>query len=89
MWIIFRLNPEVFHEQGAHMKRLMVGFVFAVTLGAMTLGVGEARATHVGTLVLVDGSDTTSDVGGCGNPLNPCNTIQAGINHANPGDTVS
>ena len=65
----------------------LAAVVFAV--GFIVLGGEQAGATHVGTIVLVDGSDTTSDAGGCGNPLNPCNTIQAGINHATSGtDTV-
>ncbi len=39
--------------------------------------------------ILVDAADTTSDSGGCGDTANPCNTIQAGIDNASAGDTVS
>ena len=39
--------------------------------------------------VLVDASDVGSDVGGCGNASNPCNTVQAGVDNASARDTVS
>jgi nitrous oxidase accessory protein NosD len=42
-----------------------------------------------GATVLVDNLDGSSDAGGCGTAENPCNTIQAGIDGATAGDTVS
>jgi len=48
-----------------------------------------AYAGHTpGTTVIVDVADATSDAGGCGDAPNPCNSIQAGNDHANPGDTL-
>lgn len=59
-----------------------------VALGMFLLSTGTTFASHGGTVVLVDDSDTTSDAGGCGNAANPCNTIQTGVNHASAGQTV-
>jgi hypothetical protein len=59
----------------------LAGMVALLALG----GVHLAGAAGV---VFVNGADTTSDAGGCGTVANPCNTIQAGINNANSGDTV-
>ena len=70
------------------MRGLMVSAALAA-VGVMAFGVGQVGASHIGPFVLVDASDTTSDAGGCGDPANPCDTIQAGIDHANVGDTVS
>ena len=70
------------------MRRTSVLFALAMVAGLVGFAGGPASATHPGTTVLVDGTDATSDVGGCGDVANPCNTIQAGIDHANAGDTV-
>ncbi len=61
---------------------LVVGLLALVPLG------GVALATHPGTVVLVDSTDGTSDVGGCGDVANPCDTIQNAIAHANAGDEI-
>jgi hypothetical protein len=88
------LDPRECERDGGHRpgatRKLTVLAALVVTLGLMLVGgPGQAGASHVGPIVLVDGADTTPDTGGqCGDPANPCNTIQAGINHANPGDTV-
>jgi nitrous oxidase accessory protein NosD len=58
---------------------------------ASVVAIAFAIATPVSAApkrVIVDGSDTTSDVRGCGSYANPCNTIQAGIDRASSGDTV-
>jgi parallel beta-helix repeat protein len=51
-------------------------------------GLGVAQATHAGSTVLVDATDTTSDVGGCGDVANPCDNVQSGVAHANSGDLI-
>ncbi len=38
--------------------------------------------------IFVDAADGTGDGGGCGTVVNPCNTIQNGVNNAAGGDTV-
>ena len=80
MWFGFsRQRPAASH----------VLLAVAALVGLMVLaGAQQAAATHVGTIVLVDGADTTSDGRGAATPLNPCDTIQHGIDHANSGDTV-
>ena len=66
------------------MKRL--GFLTLLALVAalpLWVSTGPAVASHTpGDPILVDGDDTMPDVGGCGSVANPCNTIQAGVDHA-------
>ncbi len=66
------------------MKRLVVTLVALISLASAQVAV----AGPAGAVVLVNAADTTPDTGGCGSPANPCNTIQAGVNNASPGDTV-
>ena len=61
--------------------------VIVIIQGALLIS--SAGASHGGTTVLVDASDSTSDAGGCGDVANPCETIQAAVDHAAPGDTLS
>ncbi|MGH9050108.1 MAG: right-handed parallel beta-helix repeat-containing protein [Acidimicrobiia bacterium] len=70
------------------MRVKSVFVALAVMAGMVGLAGSPASADHAGTTVLVDGADATSDVGGCGSAANPCNTIQAGVDHANAGDTL-
>ena len=64
---------------------LAVPLILVTLLAMLSAAVVFANA---GT-ILVDAADTTSDSGGCGDTANPCNTIQAGIDNASAGDTVS
>jgi hypothetical protein len=66
-------------------KELRSGAFASVVAIAFAIGTPVSAAPK---RVIVDGSDTTSDVGGCGSYANPCNTIQAGIDTASSGDTV-
>ena len=70
---------------------LPAGVAAAVVIAIIqsALLISSAGASHGGTTVLVDGGDSTSDGGGCGDGGNPCDTIQAAVDHAAPGDTVS
>lgn len=71
------------------MHRVGISIALLVLLAAGAgLAARWALASHPGTTVIVNGNDATSDAGGCGDAANPCNTIQAGIDHANPGDVV-
>ena len=67
------------------MRRLLGAGLSVIALGAF------AAPAHAATVV-VDGDDVASDADGCGGgpttAADPCGTIQSGIDHANPGDTV-
>jgi hypothetical protein len=65
---------------GKWTSRLAAGLIAA----ALGIG-GAARAATV----QVKAGDGTPDAGGCGTAANPCDTIQAGVDAAAPGDVVN
>ena len=69
------------------MKKSAVVVLMLTLVGLLGLA-APASASHSGTTVLVDAADTTPDAGDCGDEANPCDTIQAGVDHAADGDTV-
>jgi nitrous oxidase accessory protein NosD len=71
-------------------SRTLVGFL-AVALCAVSGWVAAQRPVYAAapSTILVDGSDATSDFGGCGTSANPCNTVQSGVDNASDRDTVS
>jgi hypothetical protein len=69
--------------------RVYLALSVVALLGLGLWGARWATETHAGgTTIFVDGNDAQSDSSGCGNQLNPCNTIQKGIDEAVDGDTV-
>jgi parallel beta-helix repeat protein len=58
--------------------------IVVAALATWLLMAGSASAA----VVLVDPADTTADGGGCGSVVNPCNTLQAGVDNAVAGDTI-
>ncbi len=75
---------------GRGTRRTFFRFALAllIVVGLAAGATSVVIASHPGATVLVDGSDATSDAGGCGDAANPCDTIQAGVGHANAGDTI-
>ncbi len=63
--------------------------VIALCIVALWLSAPERVSAAAPRTVLVDASDGTSDFGGCGSALNPCNTVQGGVDNAASRDTVS
>jgi hypothetical protein len=53
---------------------------------ATSLALGSAAGAAT---VQVKAGDATPDAGGCGSKANPCDTIQAGVDNAAPGDVVN
>ena len=69
-------------------RRSFIAFgVIVVTLSALAAWLLIA-ATASAAVVLVNGADPTPDGSGCGSVVNPCNTIQAGVNNAAAGDVI-
>jgi hypothetical protein len=62
--------------------------LFTVSAAGLSLRHWVLAGHAPSTTVIVDGDDGTDDSGGCGEPANPCNTIQAGVDHASDGDIV-
>jgi hypothetical protein len=58
----------------------------AAGLIAATFGIGGGA---LAATVQVKAGDGTPDAGGCGTRANPCDTIQAGVDNAEPGDVVN
>ncbi|MCI0438517.1 MAG: hypothetical protein L0177_05240 [Chloroflexi bacterium] len=75
---------------GRGTRRTFFRFALAllIIIGLAAGATSVVIASHPGTTVLVDSSDATPDAGGCGDAVNPCGSIQAAIDHANPGDTI-
>ena len=69
------------------MRKFRVLLVGALVASGMGFGALTSSAAPA-TTVLVDGTNTTPDGAGCGSKANPCNTIQAGIDNASPGNIV-
>lgn len=71
--------------------RFCMALVVVAVVGTVAVHRDGARASHTGTTVLV-GDSTPGDDGAaphtCGDPANPCDTVQHGIDHATNGDTV-
>ncbi|HKR59606.1 MAG TPA: right-handed parallel beta-helix repeat-containing protein [Pyrinomonadaceae bacterium] len=67
-------------RQSTEMALLLAGFL------SLLMIVGNRSLAAV--TIHVDAADTTSDAGGCGTIVNPCNTIQNGVDNATAGDTV-
>jgi parallel beta-helix repeat protein len=70
------------------MKRLKTTFCIKA-LALLTVAAFLITAAHASAATIrVKAGDTTPDAGGCGSKANPCDTIQAGLDNASPGDIV-
>lgn len=71
------------------MKKWNCVAVLVIAILALVLLNPSAAIASNNQTVFVDKRDRVSDESGCGLKTNPCNTIQAAIDHAQAGNTIS